>query len=64
MRKVFVLRIEVENAAFDEAPREYEVARLLRETADGIEGGFNQMQLVDHNGNRVGWAEFTEEGGL
>jgi hypothetical protein len=59
------LRIDMENAAFDE-DRAAETARILRRLADRIESGggdycplFNNKEraegwLFDHNGNSVG----------
>jgi len=59
-RKVFTVRIEGGDAAIEEAPSR-EVARILRELADAVEGdGFGPGsggKLFDANGNGVGaWA--------
>lgn len=55
----FTLTISTDNAAFadDEGA---EVARILREAADAIEGEAEQVgHLYDVNGNRVGFYAFT-----
>jgi hypothetical protein len=51
------VRIEVDNAAFDEDPH-LEVARILRELAIRYEreGRERNVTLYDVNGNRVGLA--------
>lgn len=49
----FRLTIECDNAAFDPRP-DYELARLLRETALRIEGGDTDHAIRDSNGNTVG----------
>lgn len=51
------LTIEANNDAFHDS-KEQEVARILRELADKIESGADEVILRDINGNRVGIAEF------
>lgn len=55
----FLLRIECENDAFRGGNWRYEVARLLRLTADRMlnERGETSFRLMDGNGNTVGRAE-------
>jgi hypothetical protein len=50
---MFDLQIQTVNAAFEDSP-ELEVARILRDAADRIEGGDFHFGLYDVNGNRVG----------
>ena len=54
------LKIDLDstNAALCEAGGQYEVARLLRQTAERIEAGADCGLLTDYNGNRVGRWEF------
>lgn len=48
------IEIKCDNAAFEDAP-EHEVARILREAAQRIEGGgLSCFPLFDYNGNKVG----------
>jgi len=49
----FRLEFETGNAAFGDQPA-IEVARLLRQTADGVAGGFKSGPVADINGNTVG----------
>ena len=55
----FKLSIKTDNAAFtnedtgEDAPHA-EVARLLREVADRVEGGDDHGVIMDVNGNNVG----------
>jgi hypothetical protein len=51
---MFRIKIETGNAAFEDDNKEYEIARILREAADKIEGGQTTGNLYDINGNRVG----------
>lgn len=54
---MFKLEIDTGNAAFDndgEGDCHGEVARILRDLADKIEGGHGHGNLHDINGNRVG----------
>lgn len=58
----FVLKINCDNAAFEDDQRGEEVARILREVAKQVEEGYTYIpQLHDYNGNRVGTAAFYEE---
>lgn len=49
----FVLRIELDNDAFQE-DRDFEIAYILREVADSVAGGQTTDIIRDENGNRVG----------
>lgn len=53
---VFTLEIKTDSAAFqdDDGWGFYEVARLLREVADRVEGGWSTGGVLDLNGNTVG----------
>ena len=52
------IEIKTGNAAFQNGNRGYEIARILRELADKVEGGaFGKVVLMDINGNKVGEAE-------
>jgi hypothetical protein len=59
---VLTIKIKTDNAAFDE--NKYgEVARILRNLADKLEGGYGgmgvTMNLMDFNGNKVGTIKET-----
>ena len=56
------LTINSENAAFTGSNGPIEAARLLRQTADRIEQGYNCGRLMDINGNGAGaWdCEFSD----
>jgi hypothetical protein len=61
----FQVHIACDNDAFtDESGPNPEVVRLLRAVANRLEGGdtIGLIRLRDHNGNRVGFAEFAEFG--
>lgn len=49
----FRLTIACDNESFEPRP-DYELARLLRETALRIEGGDTDHRIMDSNGNTVG----------
>jgi hypothetical protein len=54
--KKFTVVIQTENAAFEEPATE--LARILRELADRVEGGqLPPMTIHDSNGNRCGWVK-------
>jgi len=58
----FTVEISTDNAAFDGHP-EYEIARILRGLSDQVElmgFDYDQILLRDHNGNRVGEAEYHD----
>lgn len=48
------VQLDSENDALTGPAGPHEVARLLRLTADQIEGGADCGRLMDYNGNRVG----------
>ena len=52
--KTFVLKVETENTAFEDAGEGVELARILRKAADRVETGAISGPLMDINGNRVG----------
>jgi hypothetical protein len=56
----FALTINCTNAAFDDDPRP-EIARILRELADRLDGGITQGGVHDVNGNTVGTFTFATE---
>lgn len=60
MSKQFTLTIECDNAAFED-DLEYEVSRILAHVGRQVEDGYNQIYLLDSNGNRCGFAQFTGE---
>lgn len=58
----FNLEIQCDNASFGEDAEErgIEVASILRDAADHLEGGAQELPLFDINGNRVGTATYVE----
>lgn len=62
----FRVEIETDSAAFDDDGAGHEVARILRKLACDVESGGTtwfggETTLRDANGNRVGFATFSEE---
>lgn len=57
----FTITIACDNAAFADNGLAFEVANILREAADKVEGGSDEFALRDSNGNKVGSAEFFAE---
>lgn len=57
------LEVDCGNAAFGEDAQTtaYEVARILRVTAEKMEAGRMSGRCVDYNGNTVGTYELVEE---
>lgn len=57
-RQQFTLELDLGNEAFDSPSKRIdEVSRIMRETADRIEGGIGNGYVYDVNGNKVGqWA--------
>ena len=54
----FCLCFTTDNASFQDAPA-FEVAKLIRKIADGLEHhGMTQGVVHDDNGNRIGWWNF------
>ena len=55
--------MDIDNAAFEDAPDGHEAARILRKLADDIEspGSFVTWPLRDANGNTVGHAEISHD---
>lgn len=57
----FYLRIdELNNQAFEEADRHFELARLLRVASDSLIEGISDGTLRDYNGNVVGSFGFKD----
>jgi hypothetical protein len=52
------ITIRTGNAAFTDDPHA-ELARIIREYADRLEGGREDCALMDYNGNHVGEAKVT-----
>jgi hypothetical protein len=63
---IFKLNLRIDNAAFGEGSRDYELARILREIADKIEAGQDYATyktVFDVNGNDVGrYARKNDDG--
>lgn len=58
---MFLLRIRVDNAAFEDEGRAVEVARILREAAAKVESGEETWGAFDVNGNYVGAWGFEDD---
>jgi len=57
-----IVNIEMDNADFDEAPQS-ELARIFRDLAERMEDGILGVTFIrDRNGNRIGQAEYYQEG--
>lgn len=59
---MFKLEFKTDNAAFGDGNGEAEIARILRQLADRIEGGGRDDMLIyvaDLNGNTVGHCHYT-----
>jgi hypothetical protein len=61
----FTIDMDCGNAAFDDANRDFEVARILRKLADDLEDGRvnangERKYLRDINGNFVGYARYED----
>ena len=60
---MFELKFDTENAAFDKVPG-CEIARILREVADQIDGTTvdgRAVSIIDRNGNHLGYANYSRE---
>lgn len=57
---IFVLKINIDNAAFEFPNAEPECAKLLRSAADQVLAGIVFGNLLDINGNTVGYFDFVE----
>lgn len=55
-----IIRINMDNAAFDGDNRNEELARILRDLAKHIEGGNTERTVMDSNGNRLGTFKILE----
>ena len=51
---MFKMKIETDNAAFDDGERIHEVARILREVADKVAAAHIAGTILDANGNSIG----------
>lgn len=51
---MFTMTLKTDNAAFEGEALKHEVARILREVANLVEGGAGVGICRDINGNRVG----------
>ncbi|WP_130537729.1 hypothetical protein [Thiomicrorhabdus indica] len=58
--KKLIVEIQTGNAAF-ELDEKAELSRILRELADKVEQGFEEINLRDFNGNKVGFAELLSK---
>ena len=54
---MFNLKIETDNSAFED-DKNFEVVRILKETIEKLEKGYNEARLFDLNGNAVGEFSF------
>lgn len=59
----FVLVIETDNAAFEDA-LSHEILRIAARAAKLVESGHNARWLRDANGNRCGWFNYPAEQSL
>ena len=56
------IKINMDNAAFEEAEPAYEVSRILRVYSANIRNGYDMnYKLYDINGNHVGDADLTDD---
>ena len=55
----FEMQVEMDNAAFTDAPAT-ELARILRKVAAKVEEGYEKSPCVDVNGNSVGQFSVTD----
>jgi len=53
------IKIQMDNAAFEEPGAELELAGILRDLAKHVEYGYRERVLMDSNGNRVGSFKIT-----
>lgn len=51
---MFKLSFSIDNAAFHEGYGREETARILKETAQKVEEGYNSGKIRDINGNTIG----------
>jgi hypothetical protein len=58
---MITIKIETGNDAFRDA-KAAEIARILTDLADHIEGGVWPSKLYDYNGNAVGTCKDSERG--
>ena len=55
----FTLTIQTDGDAFTDLDGQYEIARILREAAENVEGCDEYGRLRDSNGNTVGSFSWT-----
>lgn len=64
---MFELKIDTGNAAFgndgagDDYNERHEIVRVLKDAIERLEAGYNDITLIDYNGNKVGEARFEAE---
>lgn len=58
--KKFKIEIELENDAF-KPDYTAEVKRILEVISDKLENGYNNLRILDINGNYCGYAEIVTE---
>lgn len=49
-----ILKLDLDNAAFQPGDRALEIARILHKLADDLENGTPKSKILDINGNTVG----------
>jgi len=49
----FCLNFDMENSAFDE-DQSYEVQRILKKVSEQVKNGFEDGEIKDSNGNKIG----------
>lgn len=57
---MFVLRIETENAAFQEGLLRHELHHILLKVIQQVDAGFDGRMILDSYGNRVGGWEILD----
>lgn len=56
----FAVNVDMTDAVLDGEFAAVELADILRDLADKVEGGMTEIYIRDHNGNTVGFAEFKD----
>ena len=59
-KTMFKLTIRTDNEAFQDGQDVFEIARILRRTADFVEKGYTNKPLFDLNGNTIGKITYTK----
>lgn len=60
------IEVKMDNAAFNDSGKGYELARILRKLADNVQDGYafnenDDTNLLDINGNKVGTVKFIDD---